>query len=100
METENEIIQMLLIYSTGFILALYLSYVMEFKERDITVGDLISTLFFGMLSWIAVLLYVVGFVLNNEDKVIIKKPKKKKSKEKEEFEENVPLLEAHKEYYN
>lgn len=97
MGTENEIIQILLIYVAGFILALYLSYVIEFKERDITVGDLISTLFFGMLSWTAVILYIVGFVLSNEDKVIIKK---KKPKKKEEFEEDVPLLEAHKEYYN
>ena len=100
MGTENEMIQFLLIYATGFILAIYLSYVINFKDCDITVGDLISTLFFGILSWMAVLLCVVGYIGMNEDKVIIKKPKKKKPKKKEEFEEDVPLLEEHKEYYN
>lgn len=96
MGTE-EVTMSLIVYAVGFILATYLMYVISFKNKDITVGDLVGMLFCGGFSWMSVFLCIIAYVCENEDKVIIKK---KDPKKKEEFEENVSLLEEHKEKGN
>ncbi len=83
----------IVIYAVGCILGIYLMYMKNIKERDITLGNLLAIIFIGLFSWLTAFLFIIAFICENEDKVIIKK---KEPKKKEEFEENIPLLEEHK----